>query len=130
MSQKWLGGLMADPATCQAEVLVRDFIREPVPGGHEVVLLAQVLHGYPRAENVELLRPLGEAVPEGARVLLVDNWTGLGAHTTSAAEFLVFLGQGDAYSESELHTRFRGQVEDTGPILLSPPQTVVVTEAS
>jgi hypothetical protein len=121
---------MADPAPCQAEVLVRDFIRGPIQGGHELVLLAHMLHGYPPAENVELLRPLREAVPEGARVLLVDNWTD-SAHTRQTLRsFWYFSVRATPYSESELHTRFRGQVEDTGPILLSPPQTVVVTEAS
>jgi SAM-dependent methyltransferase len=117
------------------EVLALDFLREPIPSGHDAVLLAHVLHGFTPAENLELLRKVREAVPTGARLLLVEVWTDPG-HTgpmlplLQAAEFVAFLGQGDVYSEGEAHA----WLAETGwrpvsRLSLTEPQSVLVAEA-
>lgn len=128
--------LAADAATRSVEVVVGNLFSDPIPAGHDVVLLAHVLHGYTPAQNIELLRRVRAAVAEPARVLLVDNWTDAShthpqLSTLFAAEFLVFLGQGDVYSEDEVY----GWLRETGwrPIERTPlsgPQSVVVAEAN
>jgi hypothetical protein len=117
------------------EVLAMDFLREHLPCGHDAVLLAHVLHGFTPAENLELLRKVREAVPTGARLLLVDVWTDPG-HTgpmlslLQATEFVAFLGQGDVYSEQEVHA----WLAETGwqpvsRISLTEPQSAIIAEA-
>ncbi|MBV9322985.1 MAG: methyltransferase domain-containing protein [Chloroflexi bacterium] len=117
------------------EVLAMDFLREPIPPAHDVVLLAHVLHGFTPAQNLELLRKVRQAVPNGARLLLVDIWVDA-RHTRpvlsllQAAEFVAFVGQGDVYSEEEVHA----WLGETGwraisRISLPEPQSAIVAEA-
>jgi SAM-dependent methyltransferase len=120
----------------RVEVVASDFLREPLPAEHDVVLLAHVLHGFTPAQNLELLRRLRAVAAPGARLLLVDNWTDA-THTRPvlsplfAAEFVVFLGQGDVYSEAEVDA----WLGETGwrPIArigLSEPQSVIVAKTA
>ena len=57
--------------------------------------------------NLELLRRTRDAVPAGARLLLVDFWTDQ-THTQPpfaalmAGEFLVITGEGDVYSAEDV----------------------------
>lgn len=118
----------------RVEVVASDFLREPIPAGHDVILLAHVLHGFTPVQNLELLRRLRAVVPTGARLLLVDNWTD-STHTQPvlaplfAAEFVVFLGQGDVYSDQEVHA-WLGESgwRPIARIPLSEPQSVIVAE--
>ena len=87
-------GLMADPAPCQAEVLVRDFIREPIPGGHEVVQHVREQQGYPPAKNVELLQ-FAKRYLRALECSLSTTGLTQRAHDKRCG-VLVFLGQGDA----------------------------------
>jgi hypothetical protein len=73
-----------------------------VPSGHDLLLIANVIHLFQPEVNRELLARLRKAVEVGARALLVDFWTDP-SHTQPlfaalmAAEFLVIAG-GDVYS--------------------------------
>jgi O-methyltransferase domain/Dimerisation domain len=95
-----------DPAGHRATVVGGNFFTDPIPSGHDVVLVANVVHLYGPARNRELLQRVRAAVPDGARLLLADWWTNP-AHTEPAlaammaGEFLLFSGEGDVYSEEE-----------------------------
>jgi ubiquinone/menaquinone biosynthesis C-methylase UbiE len=97
------------PFEGQVEVVQGDFFKDPIPLGHDVVLIANVIHLLSPEHNLELLRRTRERVPEGARLLLVDFWTDP-THTQPtfaalmAGEFLLVTGEGDVYSEEEVLT--------------------------
>jgi hypothetical protein len=83
-----------------------DLLKDPIPGGHDAVLLANVNHLLSPEHNIELLGRIREGVPDGARLLLVDTWTDP-THTQPlvpvlmAGTFLITSGEGDVYSEAE-----------------------------
>jgi SAM-dependent methyltransferase len=101
--------LSKTPFEGQVEVVQGDFFKDPIPPGHDVVLIANVMHLLSPEHNLELLRRTRERVPEGARLLLVDFWTDP-THTQPtfaalmAGEFLLVTGEGDVYSEEEVLT--------------------------
>jgi SAM-dependent methyltransferase len=107
--------LAGDPATRRVDVVAGDFFTDPIPAGHDAVLVANVIHLYSPEHNHELLRRIREQVPQGARLLLADFWTDP-THTQPpfaalmAGEFLVITGEGDVYSEAEV----RGWLQQTG----------------
>jgi SAM-dependent methyltransferase len=100
--------LASDPATQQVKVVEGDFFKDPIPAGHDVVLIANVVHLISPERTLELLRRIRQYMPDGARLLLVDFWTDA-THTQPAfaalmaGEFLVITGEGDVYSEEEAH---------------------------
>lgn len=111
-----------------------DLLQDAYPGGHDVVLLANVVHYFDGERNQAVLRRAREAVAPGSRLLALDFWTDA-THTTPmgaalmAGEFAVQLG-GDVYSVDE----FRGWLEATGwryieDRPLAGPFTLVVAEA-
>jgi hypothetical protein len=77
-----------------------------LPTGHDVVLLANIIHYFLPEQNIELVGRVRAAVEPGARLLLVDWWTDP-THTQPvpaalmAGEFLANVG-GDVYSEDEM----------------------------
>ena len=95
-------------------VVEGDFLRDQVPSGHDLLLIANVIHLFQPEVNRELLGRLRKAVEVGARALLVDFWTDP-SHAQPlfaalmAAEFLVVAG-GDAYSTVEV----QGWLAETG----------------
>lgn len=107
--------LESDPATRQVAVVAGDFFTDPLPEGHDAVLIANVVHLFSPEHNVDLLRRARAAVPAGARLLLVDFWTDP-THTEPpfaalmAGEFLVITGEGDVYSQADV----REWLEETG----------------
>jgi O-methyltransferase domain/Dimerisation domain len=107
--------LAGDPSGQRAQVVAGDFFTDPIPGGHDAVLIANVIHIYSPAHSLELLRCTRVHVPDGARLLLADWWTDA-THTQPpmaallAGEFLVFSGKGDVYSEEEA----RGWLQESG----------------
>jgi SAM-dependent methyltransferase len=124
------------PAGKGAEVVEGDFFVDPIPGGHDAVLVANVMHLFSPEHNLELLRRIREGVPDGAHLLLVDFWTDR-THTQPAlaalmaGEFLVITGEGDVYSEEEV----AGWLAQTGwraleRIALVGPISVVVAQTS
>jgi len=78
-----------------------------IPTGFDAVVLANVVHLFGPARNQALFARVRAAVPEGARLLLVDFWTNAG-HTEPgfaaliAAEFQIVTGEGDVYSVEEI----------------------------
>jgi SAM-dependent methyltransferase len=127
--------LAADAPGQRAEVVPGDFFNDPIPDGHDVVLIANVIHLLSPGRNRELLRRTRAHVPSGARLLLADFWTDP-THTEPrfaalmAGEFLVITGEGDVYSEQEV----RGWLGETGwdPLERRPlagPASLIVAEA-
>lgn len=91
----------------RADVVDGDIFEEPLPGGHDLVLLAHTLHLFTPEPNKELLRRIQERVDSGTRLLLVDFWTNPehtepGAAALLAGEFYRISG-GEAYSVEQAH---------------------------
>jgi SAM-dependent methyltransferase len=128
--------LSAEPSGTTIEVAAGDFFSEPLPRGHDAVIVANVAHLFSPEQNLELLRRIRESVPSGARLLLVDFWTDPG-HTEPrlaallAAEFLIVAGNGDVYSEAEV----RGWLREADwrfveRVALGGPASLIVAETS
>jgi SAM-dependent methyltransferase len=123
------------PVAGRVEVAAGDFLRDPLPAGHDLVLVAQVIHLFSPERNAELLRRVREHVVPGARLLLVDMWTDP-THTQPllaallAAEFLAVTGEGESYSAEEAGSWLRETgwrtVEHTP---LAGPASLIVAEA-
>lgn len=98
--------LADDPDAQRAQVVAGDFFTDPIPSGHDAVLIANVIHLFSAAHNLELLRRTRAHVADGTRLLLADFWTDA-THTQPpfaalmAGEFFVITGEGDVYSEDE-----------------------------
>jgi SAM-dependent methyltransferase len=98
--------LTRHPCGRQITVVGGDFFRDPLPAGHDTVLLAHVIHVLTAERNRELLRRARQAVARGAKLLIVDFWTNA-THTEPlaaalmAGEFMVVGGDGDVYSVEE-----------------------------
>ena len=67
--------LIGSPFEKRVRVVAGDLLKDPIPDGHDVVVLANVNHLLSPEHNIELLRRIREGVPDGARLLLVDTWT-------------------------------------------------------
>ena len=128
--------LASDRVGQQVTVVEGDFFTDPIPAGHDVVLIANVVHLFSADHNLALLRRTRHSVADGTRLLLVDFWTDL-THTQPpfaalmAGEFLVITGEGDVYSEDEA----TGWLQETGwraverkP--LAGPISVIVAETA
>jgi SAM-dependent methyltransferase len=107
--------LASDPATSQVGVVGGDLFADPIPEGHDVAIVANVIHLFGPEQNCALLQRTRAVLPPGGRLLLVDWWTNP-THTEPpaaalvAGEFLVIAGEGDVYSEDEA----RGWLAETG----------------
>lgn len=51
-----------------------NFFADAIPAGHDVILMAHILHNFPPARCRELLARVGEAVSERTRLLALDYW--------------------------------------------------------
>jgi SAM-dependent methyltransferase len=113
-----------------------DFFKAPIPGGHDAIIVANVIHVLSPERNVELLRRIREFVSDGSRLLLVDLWTDP-THTQPlfaalmAGTFLLRSGEGNVYSEEEA----RGWLQATGwrPLERKPlagPASLIVAETA
>jgi hypothetical protein len=99
--------LATTPLAPMIQIVEGDFFTDPLPEGHDVVILANVVHMFSPEHNLALLRRIRERVPDGARLLLVDLWTdATHSQPTFAAllagEFQIASGEGAAYSEEDL----------------------------
>lgn len=87
-----------------------DLFADPIPGDHDAILVANVVHLFPPERVVDLLRRLRGAVSPDGRLLLVDWWrTDVAPHPSArfgAGEFLM-IGGGDLYQVDEV-TRWLG----------------------
>ena len=105
-----------------------------LPAGHDVVLLANVVHYFLPQQNVELAKRVRAVVEPGAGLILVDWWTDP-AHTQPlpatlmAGEFLAQVG-GDVYSEQEMRTWLdQAGWQPVERLPLAGPQSAIVGEA-
>lgn len=116
-------------------VVAGDVLADEVPAGHDVFLIANLIHYWSPETNSVLLRRVRDAAELGARLLLADFWTDP-THTKPlqaalmAGEFAVHVRDGDVYSIDEVRAwlpnagwRF---IEHTQ---LAGPQSLIVAEA-
>jgi len=118
------------------DVVEGDVFKDPLPGGHDVVLIANVVHVFSAAHNIELMRKIRAHVMPGARLLLVDLWTDPSHSQPSAAalmsgQFLLTSGEGQVYSEQEAdewlaQTRWKKLERKT----LAGPASCIIAEAT
>jgi SAM-dependent methyltransferase len=98
--------LAGTPHGANIEIVAGDLFTSPLPAGHDLVLLANVIHYFPPAKNLELLRRVRGALAPRARVLVVDFWMNA-THSEPvfgalmAGEFAVLIPDGDVYSLDE-----------------------------
>ena len=100
------------PGGDRIAVIDGDILVDPIPPGHDAILLANVVHLFSPSHNRTLLGRIHSAVDPGTRLLLVDFWTDAAhTHPTFAAlmagEFLIVTGEGDVYSVDEVASWLR-----------------------
>jgi len=94
------------------EVVAGDAVQGPYPPGHDLVLMANLVHYFSVEQNCRLLELARTAVGERGRLLLVDFWTDA-THTQPApaalmaGEFAVLQENGDVYSAEEVRDWMR-----------------------
>jgi hypothetical protein len=92
----------------RVRVFEADLLSDPIPDGFDLFLLANVVHVFSPEQNQDILSRIGRHAAAGTRLLLVDFWTGP-THTepvfaaVMAGEFLLAGGEGDVYSEDDVH---------------------------
>ena len=128
--------LAHDPESARIEVIEGDLQVDPIPDGHDAVILANIVHGISQAHNLDLLRKVRSAVAPGARLLVVDMWMDASCTQPPAAplmggEFLIHSGEGQSYAEEDAD----GWLAQTGwrkldrrP--LAGPASVIIAEAA
>jgi O-methyltransferase domain len=94
------------PSAHRVRIVERNFLTDPIPSGHDAVLVANVVHVLTPEQNQRLFRRVRDVSGPKTRFPLVDLWTNA-AHTNPlfaalmAGEFLVVGGNGDVYSAEE-----------------------------
>ncbi len=117
------------------EIVEGDALAGPIPEGHDLVIMANLVHYFGPEKNKTLLRNVRKAIAPRGRVALVDFWTDA-THTQPlmaammAGEFAVLQTEGDVYSVDEC----KAWLEETGWKLvearpLAGPQSVIIGEA-
>lgn len=107
-----------------------DAMTGELPAGHDLFLLANLVHYFSPEQNRDLLRRVRRAAGSQARLLLADFWTNR-THTEPvmaaliAGEFATQLRNGDVYSVDEIRAwlpetgwRFVGHSPLAGPVSL------------
>jgi SAM-dependent methyltransferase len=98
--------LAGEPEGARTAIVEGDFFRDPLPDGHDVLIVANTVHVLSVAHNLELLRNMRAHAASHARLLLVDFWmdpsrTEPPAAPLMSGEFLVMSGEGQSYAEEE-----------------------------
>src|SRR5262249_44667110 len=93
--------LATEPERSRIDVVEGDVFKDPLPGGHDVVLIANVVHVFSAAHNIELMRKIRAHV-----MPVVDLWTDSSHSQPSAAalmsgQFLLTSGEGQVDSAQE-----------------------------
>jgi phospholipid N-methyltransferase len=126
--------LTATPLAQGLRIVEGDFFQDPIPAGHDVIIIANVWHNYSPEGNCALLRRVRQSVAAETRLLLVDFWTDP-THTEPLAAalmvggFLLTTGEGDVYSAAEVH----GWLQETrwrlvAHVPLGGPSSLIVAE--
>lgn len=124
--------LAASPLGSRVEVVGADMFTDPLPGDHDAILVANVIHLFPPDVIVSLLRRLRELATPDGRLLLVDWYrTDVAPHPSArfgAGEFLM-IGGGDLYQVDEV-ARWLGESgwRFAAHQPLPPPSGVIVAE--
>src|SRR5215831_9929497 len=127
--------LARTPRALQIEIVEGDFFKDPIPRGHDAIIIANIIHCFPADRVLELLHRVRNAASAAARLLLVDFWTNA-VHTEPAfsafmaGEFLLTPGRGDVYSLDDASAWFRKtgwRTIDHKP--LAGPASLLVAEA-
>ncbi|MEV1328498.1 methyltransferase [Micromonospora costi] len=97
---------VADDALAgRLDLVGADVFVDPLPAGHDVMVVANVVHLFSPERNTELLSRLRAVVAPQGRLLLVDWWRDASApHPATrlgAGEFLMISG-GDTYEAGEV----------------------------
>jgi len=127
--------LSAEPEGRRIDIVEGDVFRDPLPGDHDVMLVANTIHVFSHAHNLELLKKMRAMAPKDCRLLLVDLWTDPTHSVPPAAalmsgEFLVMAGEGQAYSEQEaVHWMRETGWRKLERKPLAGPASLIVTEA-
>jgi SAM-dependent methyltransferase len=87
-------------------VVEGDAVKDPLPDGHDVLIVANTVHVLSAAHNLDLLKKVRAHAAAGVRLLLVDLWmdpthTQPPAAALMSGEFLVISGEGQAYGEDD-----------------------------
>ena len=103
--------LAREPEGARIKILEGDILEDPLPEGHDVLIVANTVHVLSAEHNVDLLRKMRAAVSPGARILLADFWTDeTHAQPMPAAlmsgEFLIIAGEGQTYGADEADAWF------------------------
>jgi len=123
------------PIWPRIEIIEGDFFKESIPEGHDLILIANVMHSFSPEQNIRLLRFVRQRVESNARLLLIDFWTDPTRtkplfSTLIAGEFLLYTGVGDVYSVDQVNDWLRQTswrpLEDRTLIY---PQTMIAAEA-
>ncbi|MEV6238325.1 methyltransferase [Lentzea sp. NPDC051838] len=112
------------------QVHVGDLLTDDLPQGHDVFLMANLIHYFTPDTNRTILRKIRAAAEPGARLLIADFWTDP-THTAPlpaalmAGEFAIHVNDGDVYSVdegsawlAECGWAFTGHLPLAGPISL------------
>ncbi len=83
-----------------------DMLKDPLPPGFDVALLAHILHGFQEGQGMNVLARVHTALPRGGRLLIVDFFlnperTGPVMATLMSGEFLAHAN-GRLYSAAEV----------------------------
>jgi SAM-dependent methyltransferase len=128
--------IASDGLADRIDVAAGDALTDPLPAGHDVVLLANLVHYWSPTTNIALLRRIRDAVAADGMLLMADFWTDP-THTQPvqaalmAGEFAVHVRDGDVYSVEEMQTMLADsgwRFVDHRP--LAGPQSLVVAETA
>jgi SAM-dependent methyltransferase len=126
--------LAASTVADRVSVTAGNAMEHDLPTGHDVVLLANIIHYFSPEQNIKLVGRVRTALEPGARLLLVDWWTDP-THTQPvpaalmAGEFLANVG-GDVYSEDEMRAWLaKAGWRPLERLPLAGPQSAIVAEA-
>ncbi len=94
------------PEWTRINIVEGDVFKDPFPGDHDVLIVANTIHIFSVAHNIEFMRKMRTHVQPGTRLLLADFWTDPSHSEPAAAalisgSFLLTSGEGQAYSEEE-----------------------------
>lgn len=88
------------------DLVAGDYRRDPLPAGHDVAFLSNIIHGEDEATNRDLMRNLFSALAPGGRALIKDHVTDeSGTSPAPAAIFSIttlLFGHGRDYAYGEI----------------------------
>ena len=117
------------------DILAGDAMKDTLPGGYDVFLVANLVHYWSPDQNCALLKTVRTAATPGAKMLVPDFWTNA-THTEPlaaalmAGEFAVHVKNGDVYSVDEARQWLRAtgwRFVEHAPLV--GPVSVLVAEA-